>query len=139
MDISLVLLDDNPDDGIIFSRLAQKVYDRPDAAGGLKIRTLLKPPKKFSKLLDFDGIILDENLGAWSGMDIAVELKKENWRVPIMILTGMPMSSERLANYYAHVDYLAPKQDESVYLQTLSAFIRQIARIHEAAETGKTK
>lgn len=127
MEVRLLMIDDNPADLMAFSRIIKKSYVNPQLS--LKVATLTEPPTDRERLLSYDGLILDERMGATSGIDLAAEVHRLDWTIPIMIISGLPPEAEDFNNALAYVDYVVSKQQEGMFLQVFVAFVRQIQRV----------
>lgn len=127
MEIRLVLIDDNAADLLAVSRAITKSYVNPRIEIALDTRK--QPPADLRDLLVYDGIIMDERLDHLSGIDLAMDLNKLDWTVPVMIVSGLAPTAEDFNNALAHVDYVASKQETHLFLQVFGAFVRQVRRI----------
>ena len=127
MDIRLAIIDDNPADLLRFTRIIKQSYMNPHVT--VHLATMTEPPSNIEALLSYDGLLLDERMGKYSGIDVAQDVHRLDWTVPIMILSGLPPTAEAFNNCLAYVDYVVSKDFEGHFLQTFTAFVRQIHRV----------
>ncbi len=130
--IRLLLVDDKE-----ASRMVQTYVIESSFKDVAVVSSELTPP--LDQMLGYDGIILDQRLIGENGLDIARHIHQENWRIPIMIMTGLKPTDETFEKAYEVVDYVATKSDPPMFTNVLRAFIRQIRRIRATAgEKGQT-
>ena len=84
----------------------------------------------------YDLVILDVNLPDWSGLDLAEYIRKQHSRLPILMLTALDTTADKLLGFEAGADdYLAKPFDFMELLARVKALLRRSAPAEEAAET----
>ncbi|RRA97966.1 response regulator transcription factor [Larkinella rosea] len=82
--------------------------------------------KAFFAKTAYDLIILDVNLPDISGLDLAEHIRQQNRRVPILMLTALDTTADKLLGFEAGADdYLAKPFDFLELLARLKALLRR--------------
>lgn len=89
--------------------------------------------KRLFKTTSFDLVILDVNLPDISGLDVAEYIRSQNDRVPILMLTALDTTADKLLGFEAGADdYLAKPFDFLELLARLKALLRRSGPTEEA-------
>lgn len=93
----------------------------------------LKEPPPVPEILSYDGLIIDQHLsGGMLGTSVARDIHTEDWRFPMMLLTGAHPSDPGLLGWSRLFDHLANKNDPDDFSNKLLSFIRGISKMSDA-------
>lgn len=89
--------------------------------------------KRLFKTTPFDLVILDINLPDVSGLDVAEYIRSQNGQLPILMLTALDTTADKLLGFEAGADdYLAKPFDFLELLVRLKALLRRSVPTYEA-------
>lgn len=121
------------------------VEDEPKVAGFIKkglqtqayrveVALTAEEAKQLLAATSFDLIILDVNLPDSSGLDLAQHIRQKNNRVPILMLTALDTTADKLLGFESGADdYLAKPFDFLELLARMRALLRRSGTAEESA------
>lgn len=126
--MNILIIDDNQHHAELAKRRLQKE--------GWEV-TVTDDPVIDSKLSQYHFIVLDYSMPRYSGLEILKNLKDQNVRVPVILMTGhgneiIASEAIKLGAY----DYLI-KDTKLIYLDRLPSVIREAKSKHELIETNR--
>jgi CheY-like chemotaxis protein len=132
--VRLLWVEDSAADRVLYRELLSSGDSNDGWLDGLEIVDVAKPLDSVEAYREFDGVVLDLNLGAVNGLDLASQIHYFDWRIPILVLTGADAGSVTM-DAYADVDEIAYKQDalspEGSFYWAFKKWVRWIARVKE--------
>ena len=132
--VRLLWVEDSAADRVLYRELLTSGDSNDGWLDGLEIVDVAKPLDSVEAYREFDGIVLDLNLGAVNGLDLASQIHYFDWKIPILVLTGSEPGSIPL-DAYADVDEIAYKQDalspDGSFYWAFKKWVRWIARVKE--------
>ena len=112
------LIDDDKDDRELFSRMLEEHFPEIECEAFARV-----PPK-----LNCDALFIDQCLGPVDGYDEVKRLRKEGYRIPIVVITGDPkFSLTQLGNV---ADGIAYKGLDASFYGSAKGMIRLIREHH---------
>jgi CheY-like chemotaxis protein len=133
--VRLLWVEDSAADRVLYRELLSSGDSNDGWLDGLEIVDVAKPLDAIAGYREFDGIVLDLNLGAVNGLDLASQIHYFDWRIPILVLTGSEPGSIPL-DACADVDEIAYKQDalspDGSFYWAFKKWVRWIARVKES-------
>lgn len=130
--VRLLWVEDSQADRVMYRELLASGDSNDGWLDGLDIVDVAKPLDDVTQYREYDGIVLDLNLGAVNGLDLASQIHYFDWRIPILVLTGSEPGSIPL-DAHADVDEVAYKQDalspDGSFYWSFKKWVRWIARV----------
>ena len=128
--MSFLMIEDSQSDAVLAEFYISQVVK------GLRVEHRTGAPDSLSVVDAHAGVIIDQNLRGELGVTVARDIHAWDWRKPIMILTGAPMTDIDLISAYEYAWIVASKNDLARSLSKFRAFARMCAACEIA--TGKT-
>ena len=129
MSASILCIDDEPAVGVILEHTLSRAGHRPVLVAGVEeaMRVIARSP--------IDLVIADYRMPGLTGLDLLAQLKKEGYRIPVIIMTGYSSIEHAVISIKSGaIDYLT----KPIQAETLEIAVRQaleVVRLRRQNET----